>query len=524
SYYTLFARFDFVRDWVPNTAFDTGIAAYLLNPNAGKYELETLYFTEFHRPVSNGPAPEPVQTDLFGLLDTAEGGVPQNAGDPVASFREEARSAAEAALAETEAVEALMTVYAFRLESEGLMRVFKDCELPLVEAMATMEANGFRTEPETLILAGEDLSVRIAEKQKTIYGLAGEEFNIQSPKQLGTVLFEKLMLPAGKKTKTGWSTNADVLENLRSQHPIVNEILEYRTLAKLKSTYVDGMLPLIADDGRIHAHFQQTVASTGRISCTEPNLQNIPVRFEEGRKLRKAFVPNGPDEILVGADYSQIELRVLACLSGDESLLSAFRNGEDIHRATAANVLGKAPEDVTSEERSAAKAINFGLIYGKTSFGLSNDLHISVKAAEDYIDRYFAKYPTVRAYLDGLKAAARETGYATTLLGRKRPIPEITASQYMVRQLGERLAMNSPIQGTAADVIKLAMVRVDRALKKANYRSRLILQVHDELIISCAKDEIEAVKKLLIDNMETAVDLAIPLRADLETADNWYDL
>jgi len=510
-----------VRDWVPNTSFDSEIAAYLLNPNAGKYELETLYFAEFHRPVGPAAPEEPAQTDLFGLLGSAASEGP--AGE-TSSGRAARKAAAEAALAETEAAEALRDLYGPRLEAEGLTHVLRDCELPLVEAMATMEANGFRVDPETLKRAGADLTGRIAEHRAKIFELAGEEFNIASPKQLGTVLFEKLMLPAGKKTKTGYSTNAEVLEGLRSQHPIVSEILEYRTLTKLKSTYIEGMLPLIAADGRIHAHFQQTAASTGRISCTEPNLQNIPVRYEEGRKLRKAFVPNGPDELLVGADYSQIELRVLACLSGDESLLAAFRNGEDIHRATAANVLGKAPADVTDGERSAAKAINFGLIYGKTGFGLSNDLHISVKAAEEYIDRYFAKYPTVRAYLDGLKAAARETGYAATMLGRKRPIPEIVASQYTVRQLGERLAMNSPIQGTAADIIKLAMIAVNRALKEGRFRSRLILQVHDELILSCAPEEAESVKALLIEKMEGAVSLAIPMKAELETATNWYDL
>lgn len=517
AYYLFFARFGAenasIRNWVPNTAFDTAIAAYLLNPNLGKYELDTLYFSEFHANIRRPAPAEPVQQDLFGLL-----------GGENVSEESSPDTAAETALAEAEAIEALISVYGPRIEAENLSRVLTECELPLVEVMATMEANGFRASRETLLAAGEDLAERVSEKQAKIYELAGEEFNIASPKQLGVILFEKLMLPAGKKTKTGYSTNADVLEGLRNQHPIINEILDYRTLAKLKSTYVEGMIPLIAEDGRIHAHFRQTVTATGRISCTEPNLQNIPVRYEEGRRLRKAFVPNRPDDVLVGADYSQIELRVLACLSGDESLLSAFRNGEDIHRATAANVLGKEPEDVTSEERSSAKAINFGLIYGKTSFGLSNDLGISVKAAEEYIERYFAKYPTVKGYLDGLKQAAKDTGYAVTLLGRKRPIPEIAASQYMVRQLGERLAMNSPIQGTAADIIKLAMIAVNRALKEGNFRSELILQVHDELIISCAKEELETMKKLLVEKMESAVSLAIPMRADLETSDNWYDL
>ena len=355
--------------------------------------------------------------------------------------------------------------------------------------------------------------------------MAGEEFNINSPQQLGDILFEKLGLPAGKKTKRGYSTSADILEKIKDKHPIVPAVLEYRTLSKLKSTYIDGMIPLIdPEDDRIHAHFNQTVTATGRISCTEPNLQNIPIRQELGRKLRKAFVPDNGSCMLVGADYSQIELRVLAHMSGDEGLICAFNNGEDIHRATAANVLGVSEDEITIEERSRAKAVNFGVIYGMSSFGLSSELNITRKDAEEYINAYFDKHRAVKEFMDSQVEFCKEHGYVTTVMGRKRYIKEIHASAYMVRQVGERLAMNTPIQGSAADIIKLAVIRVHDALRKNGLKSKLILQIHDELIINAYDDERDVVEKLLTENMESAYRLAVKLKADLNEGSDWYDL
>ncbi len=332
-------------------------------------------------------------------------------------------------------------------------------------------------------------------------------------------------LPHGKKTKRGYSTSAEVLEKIIDRHPIIPAILEYRTLSKLKSTYIDGMIPLInTDDGKIHAHFRQTVTTTGRISCTEPNLQNIPVRQEPGRKLRKAFVPECEECVLLSADYSQIELRVLAHMSGDASLIKAFNEGEDIHRATAANVLGVPEGQISIEERSRAKAVNFGVIYGMSAFGLSGELNITRQEADDYIKAYFARHAAVKTFMDNSVAFAKENGYVTTLMGRKRHIKELKATQFVVRQMGERLAMNTPIQGSAADIIKLAMIRVYDALKKQNLKSKLILQIHDELIVNVYPDELEKVKKLLAANMETAYKLAVELKAELNTGKNWYEL
>ncbi|MBQ3184616.1 MAG: hypothetical protein IJB54_01390 [Firmicutes bacterium] len=319
-------------------------------------------------------------------------------------------------------------------------------------------------------------------------------------------------------------SSAEVLEKIKDKHPIVADVLEYRTLTKLKSTYIDGLLPLIASDGKVHAHFQQTVTTTGRLSCTEPNLQNIPIRQELGRKLRKAFVPESGSCLLTGADYSQIELRVLAHMAGDDVLIEAFNNGEDIHRATASNVLGVPEDEITVEERSRAKAVNFGVIYGMSAFGLSTELNITRKEADDYIKAYFAKHTAVKSFMDEQVALCKENGYVTTVMGRKRFIKEITATAYMVRQVGERLAMNTPIQGSAADIIKIAMVKVYDAIKEQGLKSRLILQVHDELIINTYEDEKDAVAKLLVENMESAYNLAVKLKADLNVGDNWYEL
>jgi len=411
------------------------------------------------------------------------------------------------------------------IKAQELESVLYDIELPLIEVMASMELEGFRTDRSYLEEYGKTLSGKIEELSAVIQMLAGEEFNINSTIQLGEILFEKLGLPHGKKTKRGYSTSVDVLEKIKDKHPIIPNILEYRTLTKLKSTYVDGLIPLINEkDGKIRAHFQQTVAATGRISCTEPNLQNIPIRQELGRKLRKAFVPETEECVLVGADYSQIELRVLAHMSGDEALIKAFNDGEDIHRATAANVLGVPEDQITVEERSRAKAVNFGVIYGMSAFGLSSELNITQKDANEYIQAYFAKHKQVKEFMDGSVAFCKENGYVTTMMGRKRYIKEINASQYMLRQIGERLAMNTPIQGTAADIIKIAMIKVYNAIKEQGLKSKLILQIHDELIINTYPDELENVRKLLVENMETACEMSVELKAELNEGSNWYEL
>ena len=411
-----------------------------------------------------------------------------------------------------------------KLQENALEKVFYDAELPLIEVLAAMEAEGIRTDSTFLDKIGQELQAQTELLEEQIYAYAGCRFNIKSPFQLGDILFETLQLPAGKKTKRGYSTSADILEKIRDKHPIVDAVLQYRNLTKLNSTYVEGMKPLIGEDGKIRAHFQQTVTATGRISCTEPNLQNIPIRQETGRSLRKAFSASDAAHILVGADYSQIELRILAHLSQDPGLLEAFRLGEDIHKMTAAKVLGVPMDEVTPGDRSKAKAVNFGVIYGMSGFGLSENLHITRKEAESYIEEYFKKRQKVKAYMDGEIAHCRETGYAETMLGRKRAIHEINASAYMVRQAGERLAMNTPIQGTAADIIKIAMVKVYRELKAKHPDSSLILQVHDELIINAAKTELAEVKELLVRNMESAVQLSVKLVSELGEGESWYDL
>ena len=409
------------------------------------------------------------------------------------------------------------------IDKMGLGKVLYDVELPLIEVLASMEVSGVRADRNFIDEFGKQLTDKIKLLELQIYDYAGCEFNITSPVQLGSILFEKLQLPSDKKTKRGYSTGAEILEKIRDKHPIVPAVLEYRNLTKLNSTYVEGLKPLIAADGRIHAHFQQTVTATGRISCTEPNLQNIPIRQELGRKLRSAFEAQ-EGYTLIGADYSQIELRVLAHLSQDESLIEAFNNGEDIHRMTAARVLGIPADQITVSDRSRAKAVNFGVIYGMSGFGLSEELHITRKEAEEYINEYFKKHKKVKEYMDGQIAKAKETGYSETILGRKRAIHEITASAYMVRQLGERLAMNSPIQGSAADIIKVAMLKVYRELKEKHPDARLILQVHDELIIESPDDELDQIRELLKRNMENAMDLSVKLAVDVNTGHTWYDL
>lgn len=409
-----------------------------------------------------------------------------------------------------------------KLDETGMKKLFYEIEMPLVFTLYDMEQAGIRVNGEELKAYGEALVGRIGELEKQIHEAAGEVFNINSPKQLGVILFEKMGLPGGKKTKTGYSTSAEVLDKLAPEQPIVKDILEYRQLTKLKSTYADGLAGCIAADGRIHSSFNQTITATGRISSTEPNLQNIPVRMELGRLIRKVFIP-ADGFVFVDADYSQIELRVLAHMSGDEKLIEAYRQAEDIHRITASQVFHVPFEEVTALQRRNAKAVNFGIVYGISSFGLSQDLSISTKEAKEYIERYFETYPGIKGFLDGLVAGAKEQGYVMTMFGRRRPIPELKSSNFMQRSFGERVAMNSPIQGTAADIIKIAMIRVHDRLKEEKMRSRLILQVHDELLIEAAEEEAEQVEQILAEEMQQAVQLTVPLEIDMHRGANWYE-
>ena len=397
-------------------------------------------------------------------------------------------------------------------------------EMPLVYVLADMEKYGIKVDKAALLAYQKLLDESLSGMTEEIYALAGEEFNINSPKQLGVILFEKLGMKGGKKTKTGYSTAADVLEKLRFEHPIVDKILNYRTLAKLKSTYADGLLAVMdMDTEKIYSTFNQTITATGRISSTEPNLQNIPVRLELGRELRKVFIPESDEYCFLDADYSQIELRVLAHIAEDESLIEAFKSGQDIHRMTASQVFHVPFEEVTSLQRSNAKAVNFGIIYGKGSFTLSQDLGITRKEAEEYINAYFARYPKIKGFMEDTIKNGAEKGYVSTLWNRRRAMPELQSSNFIQRAAGERAAMNMPIQGSAADIIKLAMIKVHKALKEGGFKSRLILQVHDELLIETHKDEKEAVAKILKENMEQAAELAVPLDVDVHEGTSWFE-
>ena len=408
------------------------------------------------------------------------------------------------------------------IEQGGMSKLFYDIEMPLIFTLYDMEQRGIGINPEDLKEYGDNLGIGIKNLEVRIYELVGEEFNINSPKQLGVILFDKLRLPFGKKTKTGYSTSADVLEKLIPEHEVISLILEYRQLTKLKSTYADGLAVYIKKDNRIHGKFHQTIAATGRLSSTDPNLQNIPIKMELGRAIRKVFIPK-KDYIFVDADYSQIELRVLAHMSGDEKLIRAYNEAQDIHRITASEVFHTPLDEVTPLQRSNAKAVNFGIVYGISSFGLGQGLNITKKEAETYITKYFETYPKVKEFLDELVVKGKEDGFVTTLFGRKRPIPELSSSNFMQRSFGERVAMNSPIQGTAADIIKIAMNNVNQKLKEGNYRSRLILQVHDELLIEAHIEEVEKVKELLYKEMKDAADLLVPLEVDVNTGSNWYE-
>ena len=488
-----------------DTVFDTSIAQYLIEPSRSNYDINTILLEYFHEELTK-------ESDFM------------NENSQMDFLSQSQIKYMDYGLDWCIAVENLTKVLWEKLKIEDLDTVLYDVELPLIEVLASMEYNGFAVDRKELVDAGIIITAKISELSDKIFELAGEVFNINSPMQLGTILFEKLGLPAGKKTKRGYGTGVEILEKLKDDYEIVNLILEYRMYSKLNSTYIEGLLPLIHKDNKIHAHFQQTVAATGRISCTEPNLQNIPIRQEIGRKLRMAFVPESTDFILIGADYSQIELRVLAHMSSDPSLIEAFNVGSDIHRITAAKVFGVPENQVTPLQRSNAKAVNFGVIYGMSGFGLSNELNISRKEAEKYIDEYFKKYTKVKDFMDNQVESCKKNGYVTTIMKRKRPVNEINASNYMVRQAGERLAMNSPIQGSAADIIKMAMIKVYQELRKKGIRSELILQVHDELIIQTHKEELELVKKLLVESMENALKLEVVLSVDLNIGNNWYEL
>lgn len=412
------------------------------------------------------------------------------------------------------------------LEEKGMLSLFRDCEMPLIRTIAGMESQGMKINPEMLKSAGEELDTQIAKLEAEVFEEAGTTFNINSPKQLGEVLFETMGIPYPKKTKgkNKYSTAADVLEKLEEDYPVVSKVLMFRKASKLKSTYVDGLLGLIGSDGRIHPHFNQTVAATGRLSCTEPNLQNIPIRDENGRNIRKAFMVSEPENVFVGSDYSQIELRLMAALSGDPVLLEAFRTGEDIHRLTASRVFDIPMEDVTPLDRSRAKAVNFGVIYGMSGFGLSENLGITRKDAQRYIDDYFEKHQAVKDYLDRQVEIGKENFEVKTIMGRIRQIPEFKSRRYMDQQLAARLAMNSPIQGSAADIIKVAMNKVDAELREREMKSKLVLQIHDELIVEAVPEELEQVEELLRRNMENAVELSVPLDCDMHSGKTWFDL
>ena len=469
--------------------FDVELAAYLLEPERSKYAL-----SELSQKYLQEAAPE--------------------------SFDDEKAQA----VWEAKAISRLYPLLGAKLEEEKLTHLMDTIELPLVEVLAAMEQNGVYVNRAHLAEKTEEVAGRLQTIEAAIYEMAGHDFNLNSPKQLGVVLFEELGLPVRKKTKTGYSTNAEVLESLRLEHPIIEQILAYRLWSKLKSTYLDGIAGLIrTDTGRVHTNFNQTVTATGRLSSSDPNLQNIPVRTEEGRMIRALFEPGEGYDCLLSADYSQIELRLLAHMSGDENFIDAFKRGQDIHARTAAEVFGIPLDEVTPELRRHAKAVNFGIVYGISDFGLARNLHISRKEAGDYISRYFTRYPGVRAFMDKVVAEAHETGYVTTMFGRRRELPAIKSRNFNQRMLAERMAMNTPIQGTAADVIKLAMIAAFRKLREAGLKSRILLQVHDELVLEVKESELETVQAILRESMEHVVELSVPLSIDIHWGRNWAE-
>lgn len=488
----IFSMFDLkkyltaVKITKPENCFDSTVAAYLLNPLKSNYDYED------------------VAREQLGILISGKTDIMTKA-----CYEAYTAFAGAGSLIE-------------KMQAEGMYHLFTDIEMPLLFTLFDMEQEGIQVEGDALRFYGEQIGSKIVELEKEIFEMAGESFNINSPKQLAVVLFEHLKLPNGKKTKTGYSTAADVLDKLAPDYPVVEKILEYRQLSKLKSTYADGLAAYIGPDGRIHGKFNQTIAATGRISSTEPNLQNIPIRMELGRLIRKVFVPK-EGCIFIDADYSQIELRILAHCSGDEKLIQAYKEARDIHRMTASQVFHTPFDEVSELQRRNAKAVNFGIVYGISSFGLSQDLSITQKEAKQYIENYFETYPGIKRFLDDTVAHAKEEGYVVTLFGRRRPVPELKSSNFMQRNFGERVAMNAPIQGSAADIMKIAMIGVNRELREKGLKSRMILQVHDELLIEAYQDEAEEVKSILKNQMEQAADLDVPLIVDMHTGKNWYE-
>ncbi|WP_394527110.1 DNA polymerase I [Lacrimispora sp. JR3] len=497
------SQLPFLKLEAGSPVFDAGVAAYLLNPLKDSYAYYDLAADYLDMTI-------PSRADLIGKSS-------------IGRALEEKRDAAVSCIG-------YMSYVAYRcgevlpeeLKKNGMDTLFYEIELPLIYSLYSMESAGIKVERDRLKEYGDRLKVRIMELEQKIYEETGETFNINSPKQLGEILFDHMKIPGGKKTKTGYSTAADVLEKLAPDYPVVNLILDYRQLTKLKSTYADGLAAYIGPDERIHGTFNQTITATGRISSTEPNLQNIPVRMELGREIRKVFVPK-EGCVFVDADYSQIELRVLAHMSGDQRLINAYKQAEDIHAITASEVFHVPLNEVTSLQRRNAKAVNFGIVYGISSFGLSEGLSITRKEASEYIEKYFETYPGVKKFLDGLVAEAKEKGYAVSMFGRRRPVPELKSSNFMQRNFGERVAMNSPIQGTAADIMKIAMIRVDQALKKQGLKSRIVLQIHDELLIETYRDELEQVKELLTEEMKHAADLLVSLEVEANVGESWFD-
>ncbi|MDO4522367.1 MAG: DNA polymerase I [Eubacteriales bacterium] len=498
-------------DWVKISAQDREkvrdavIGAYLLNPLKGSYPCEDIAKDYAGQMI-------PGRQELIGKLALSK------------AFAEEEseKKAIQYGCYLAYTAYAAMPVILEKLQEQGMKKLYEEIEMPLVYTLYDMQRVGIRVASDELAEYGRELGERIAALEQEIYQEAQEVFNINSPKQLGVILFEKLGLPGGKKTKSGYSTAADVLDRLAPDYPIVSKILDYRQVTKLKSTYADGLAGFIAGDGRIHGIFHQTITATGRISSAEPNLQNIPIRTKLGRLLRKVFIP-AQGEVFIDADYSQIELRVLAAMAGDEALIEAYRKGQDIHRMTASQVFHIPFDEVTELQRRNAKAVNFGIVYGISAFGLSQDLNISRKEATEYIERYFQTYPKVKEFLDRAVETAKEQGYVDTLFGRRRPVPELKSGNFMQRSFGERVAMNSPIQGTAADIIKIAMIRVNERLKKEGLRAQLILQVHDELLVEAPKEEATQVEHILREEMIGAVDLAVKMEIDLNIGSNWYE-
>lgn len=485
-----------------DAVFDAGLAAYLLQPNQSEYEYDTL--AKVYLDVTLPSEKEMLGKEKLGYFSFEDERVQKwMAYQAIVPYK-------------------IKSVLREKLKETGMESLYDEMELPCLYALYEMEKNGIRVDGEALHQYGKKLRTRIEELTAEIHAMAGEEFNINSPKKLGEILFEKLGLKNGKKTKTGYSTSAEVLEKLKNAHPIIPKILEYRQLTKLNSTYAEGLAGYIRADGRIHGKFHQTVTVTGRISSADPNLQNIPTRMPLGREIRKVFIPE-EGSVFVDADYSQIELRVLAHMSGDAALIAAYQADEDIHAITASQVFDVPLDQVDSILRRKAKAVNFGIVYGISSFGLGQDLDISRKEAEGYIEKYFATYGKVKEFLDRTVEDAKKNGYTVTMFGRRRPIPELASSNFMTRSFGERAAMNAPVQGTAADIIKIAMVRVNRRLKKEHLQSKLVLQIHDELIIETKKEEVEIVQKILVQEMMHAADLAVPLLVDANVGDSWYD-